>query len=123
MSAMNHHPKGARGLVLLPAVLALAFAGCASIGPGTVARDRYDYSDSISESWKRQMLLNIVKLRYLDPPVFVDVGQIVAGYSLETAATVGGQSTKPGPDSFSLGASGRFTDRPTITYTPLTGNA
>jgi len=39
-----------------------------SIGPGTVARDRFDYSSSISESWKRQTLLNIVKLRYLDPP-------------------------------------------------------
>jgi len=101
---------------------ALLSPACTSIGPGTVARDRYDYSDSISESWKRQTLLNIVKLRYLDPPIFVDVGQIVAGYSLETAVSLGGEVASPRDNRLALGASGRFTDRPTITYTPLTGN-
>ena len=71
------HYSGSR-LGLLPLV-SVALSGCRSIGPGTVAHDRFDYSTSISESWKKQTLLNIVKLRYLDPPTFVDVGQIVAG--------------------------------------------
>ena len=110
---------------LLVALAAMLLAGCKSIGPATVARDRYDYSSSISESWKRQTLLNIVKLRYLDPPIFVDVGQIVAGYSLETGVNVGGQLSSANAiqgNSALLGAQGKFTDRPTITYTPLTGN-
>ncbi len=99
-------------------------AGCKSIGPGTVPRDRFDYSGSISESWKRQTLLNIVKLRYMDPPTFVDVGQIVAGYSLEAGVTLGGNLSSLGAvqgNSLSAGGSAKFTDRPTITYTPLTG--
>ena len=93
-------------------------------GPNSLPSDRFDYSTSISESWKRQMLLNIVRLRYLDPPTFLEVGQIVAGYSLEQSANVGGQlsSTTAVTGNFlTLGASVRFTDRPTITYTPLTG--
>jgi len=103
----------------------LLTSGCRSIGPGTVPRDRLDYSTSISESWKRQTLLNIVKLRYFDPPIFVDVGQIVAGYSLETGLTAGGslpETTSFGGNTATLGGSARFTDRPTITYSPLTGN-
>ena len=113
-----------RILVPLTACALLFLAGCKSIGPGTIARDRFEYSGSISESWKRQTLLNIVKLRYLDPPIFVDVGQIVAGYSLESALTGGGTFPEGGEvgNVFSVGGSVRYTDRPTITYTPLTGN-
>jgi len=109
--------------ILLPAGLVtvlLAWCGCSSIGPGTVARDRFDYSRSIAESWKRQTLLNMVKLRYLDLPTYVDVGQIVAGYSLESELSAGA-TFESGSDSVGLGAGGRYTDRPTITYTPLTG--
>src|SRR5262245_25569242 len=113
------------GLVCLTALSLLPLAGCKSIGPGTVARDRFEYSGSISESWKRQTLLNIVKLRYLDPPIFVDVGQIVAGYSLEGSLSAGGQISSERAiqgNALLLGSSAKFTDRPTITYTPLTGN-
>src|SRR6266581_9587808 len=112
-------------LIILVASSLAVVTGCKSIGPGTVARDRFEYSSSISESWKRQTLLNIVKLRYLDPPIFVDVGQIVAGYSLETGLTAGGafpETPSFGGQTATLGGSVRFTDRPTITYVPLTGN-
>jgi hypothetical protein len=96
-------------------------AGCGSIGPNTVSRDRFDYSAAISDSWKRQILLNIVKFRYLDPPIFVDVGQIVSGYTLEYGANVGGTFTS-GSDTAAVGGSAKYTDRPTITYVPLTGH-
>jgi hypothetical protein len=112
-----------RRCALTPVLLAgfLAWAGCSSIGPRTVARDRFDYSASVADSWKRQTLLNIVKLRYMDPPIYIDVGQIVAGYSLEADLSVGSSFVKGGENSLNLGAGGHYTDRPTVTYTPLTG--
>src|SRR5206468_3576119 len=74
----------------------------------------------ISESLKQQILLNIVKLRYADVPVFMDVGQVISGYELEGTVTAGGNlfnKTAPGSlgDFLSLGAGGRYLDRPTVT--------
>lgn len=105
-------------------LLMITFAGCASIGPGSVTRDRFDYNASLTESWKRQILLNIVKMRYVEPVFFVDVGQIVAAYSLETGISLGGAAAvSSNTTSFDSSLSGKYTDRPTITYVPMTGNA
>jgi hypothetical protein len=104
--------------------IACALAGCSSLGPGTVTRDRFDYNTAIATSWKEQTLLNIVKIRYADMPLFVEVASIVAGYTLEGQVSAGASfpSTNTfGGDTVTVGASGRFTDRPTITYVPITG--
>src|SRR5262245_58617204 len=118
----------ARRYVAVNLILALFVSGCSSMGPTILARDRFDYSSAVSDSWKRQTLLNIVKLRYLDVPIFLDVAQIVSGYQLQTTVSGGGTaslepSSVPTIGSFlSFGAQGSFTDRPTITYVPLTAD-
>jgi hypothetical protein len=104
-------------------IVALIFsAGCGGIGPKTIARDRFDYVTAVSESWERQMLLNLVRLRYMHAPVFLDVASIINTYALETEIeTVAGWDTMLRGDSQAVGARGKYTDRPTITYTPLIG--
>ncbi len=100
----------------------LMIAACASIGPGNLARDRMDYSGAISESWKRMMLLNIVKIRYGDAPVFLEVASVISQYALETelSASASWNAFLP-EDSQAIGGRGRYSDRPTITYNPMLG--
>ncbi|HYK35887.1 hypothetical protein [Alloacidobacterium sp.] len=67
--------------------------------------------------------MNIVKKRYIDPPIFVDVGNIVASYTLAQTGMVGGTITPSGGSNATLGGTVGLSNSPTITYTPLTGNA
>jgi len=124
----DHWPLVTRRLAVLcplSSVLFLLLTGCSHLGPKTVAVDRFDYSTAIADSWKQQTLLNIVKLRYMDLPVFVDVASVVSGYSMQTGVSVNGtlSSEKAMQGNFaSLGGQAIYTDRPTITYVPTTGD-
>ena len=99
----------------------LLLQSCASVGPSSIPHDQFDYNTAISKSWREQTLLNIVKLRYADMPVFVEVASVVSGYTLESSVNVGA-SIIPNADTYSLGGAAKFIDRPTITYVPLTGD-
>ncbi len=122
--------KQKKPFLMFLAVASLLLAGCASIGPSSVARDRFGYNAAISDSWESQMLLNLVKGRYGHAPVFLDVASVISQYALQTQANVGGSWQTPlidrpggnlNANTLSLGGSGSYTDRPTITYNPLTG--
>jgi len=110
-----------RGVLLLAGGLILS--GCAGIGPTTVSRDRFDYTEAISDSWKHQMLLNMIKIRYGDAPVFLDVSSVISQYQISGQLNLGATfNNNPWSNSQILGGSGNYVDRPTITYSPILGD-
>ena len=105
--------------------LTLILTGCNSIGPATVRRDRLDYADALADAAKRETLLNIVKLRYADTPSVVTVSQLVAGYTMEGRVDLRSNFFTDDfsiDDDVSFGIGGTFSDRPTVTYTPIRGD-
>ena len=117
------HRESMKTAIVLVCVITLLLTGCASIGPPTVTRDRFEYVTAISDSWKRQMLLNLLKVRYADAPIFMDVGSVISSYSVEGELRLNAQYASPdrGDTYGNVGATGRYADRPTITYQPLSG--
>ena len=110
---------------LLFLLTSLLISNCSSIGPSSVHHDRFDYNKALSDSWKEQTLLNIVRLRYADMPIFLEVASIVSGYTLEGSVNLTGNVSSENAvqgDFLTLGSGGRFTDRPTITYAPIKGD-
>jgi len=96
-------------------------AGC-RFGPSTVAPDRFDYTLAISESAKNQMLLNMVKIRYGDVPVFTDVSSVISQYELDNGLNYNFQwEYPPTVRTPSVGGSSSYSERPTITYAPVSG--
>ena len=97
--------------------------GCSSIGPLSISRDRFDYTTAISDSWKDQMLMNLVKLRYGDPPVFLDIASLISQYQLEGQVNaLFSWSAPPALNAQSVGGYGRYRESPTITYNLLSGH-
>jgi len=110
-------------LRLVALLLALSAASCASVGPKTIPRDQFDYGKAIANSGKEQLLMNVVGLRYVEAPVFVNVSSVINQYSLEGEVALGGglNTSIANGNTMSVGGSARYADRPTITYTPITG--
>jgi hypothetical protein len=98
-------------------------SGCSSVGPGSIGRDRIDYLGAMADSWKQQMLLNVVRLRYADAPVFVDVSSVISSYGLQSQVLASGGLSLDQPGNIvNLAANETYLDKPTISYTPLTGD-
>jgi hypothetical protein len=111
-----------RWLGLLLIVLLVAVGCKSSIGAKTISGDQFNYAEALREAWKEQMLLNMVGLRYAEAPTFLKVTSVINQYSLDGSITAAAppyqlQAAAAPP----LGISGRYSDRPTITYMPLTG--
>jgi hypothetical protein len=118
LEAPWRHPLRFLGLLAL-----LTLAGCASVPAAKISTDRIDYGQVIAESWKRQTLLNVVRLRYADAPVFLEVGSIINSYSVASKANAGFELfNRLEPDMFAFGGERTWTNTPTVTYQPLVGD-
>jgi len=74
---------------------------------GRINADRMDFGQVIQDSWKRQTLLNVVRMRYADVPMFLDIASVINSFSLGGSVSAGASLQKaPSADSASLGAGG-----------------
>ena len=106
------------------AMLSLALlGGCLNVGPSTIVQDRFKYNQAIRDSWEEQMLTNMVAIRYGESPVFLNVNSVIAQYGLETSARLtGGINTSfLGDETLQGVATAVWSERPTITYSPVEG--
>jgi hypothetical protein len=98
-------------------------SGCAAQGAKRVPRDRFDYNAALAQSTREQMLLNIVRSRYLEVPVFLTVSSVLTQYEYDSSIGLtgilefGSGTTDRGIGEANL----RFSERPTITYLPVEG--
>lgn len=101
--------------LLLCTVILTSCAG--KLGPTAIQKDCINYNKAYQNSNDKQLLLNLVRLRYRDTPAFLQVGIISSAY--EFKRSVATEINDSFPDIFKVGAD--LTDKPTTTYSPVRG--
>lgn len=113
---MNSLPKG-----LLVLAAALALSACALRGPDAARASRLEYNEAVQVSSQRELLLNLVRLRYLDAPEFLGISGISTQMEFKLGGTISATVGKDegDHDAFATpGASVSYSESPTITFTP-----
>ena len=95
-------------------------ASCASLGPTLVSGSRTDYNVVLRQADDRQMLLNLVRLRYRDQAMFLEVSALNTQFSVSKEVDA---NTELGQGDNVVGLSGKVVlqETPTVSYTPLKG--
>jgi len=102
------HPFTRRWPTLTGASAILGCSACASLGPRAVRWERTSYNFAIQATQDAQLLLNLVRLKYRDTPVFLELSSITSLYALEGAADAGTEFQKD-TDLWKLGVSAKST--------------
>jgi hypothetical protein len=106
------------------AIAAVLLPACAWVGPASLRADQVDYGRALGDAKKREILSMIVGLRYADAPAFLNVSQVIAAYTFTATGGVA-VSSKPDPGGPQAQATGMisYSNHPTYTFTPTTGQA
>ncbi len=112
------------GWVIASVILCgLLLNGCARIGPQRIQAGGNDYNIAIQRTADEQLLLNLVRLRYRDTPLFLEVTSVASQFRLQTnlgaSASLRERQT---PETLGFDSGISFVEQPTVSYAPLQGN-
>jgi hypothetical protein len=112
-----------RSIAQVAVVLAAwsALSGC--VGPNAIRYTRLRYNEVVRDTNDEQLLINIVRLRYADSPVFIDLPNITSQFEMSGAmGYLGGYGNQFKGGTTSLGNSSfSLRDTPTLSYHPREG--
>jgi hypothetical protein len=108
-------------------ILVICFISGCSMGPKMLKTSTGSYNIMASQSNNEQMLLNLVRLRYLESPYFIQLGSISTSYNFGLSG--GAKATIPDGRVKEMGLislyegmiGGEYNEYPTFTYVPLQG--
>ncbi len=100
------------GAILLFSVF---LAGC-SMGPVALKRDHPRYTQALREIQDEHRLLNLVRLRYMETPVFLQVTSINTTYNLGANANASVTDSSQAGTTSGAGVGGVYGETPTFTY-------
>ncbi len=104
-------------------ILSILLSACQSnFGPDALNNTHYAYNQSIVNTLNQQMLLNLVRLKYLDEAYFLKINSVTESLTFGSSVGIGSElDMGPGGTIIKPSLGMTYSDRPTISYQPLQG--
>ena len=115
---MNIKQKKLRRSIAVSAGVAIIalLQGCTTIGPRLYEASFNDYTDAISKTADGQMLGNLVRMRYYETPVFLQVHTVTTSFSVGANAGASIGINEGAGDNYGLNVGGNVSESPTISF-------
>jgi hypothetical protein len=112
--------RGSRARVVV--VVAVWFGASGCLGPKAIRYTRLRFNEVVRDTNDEQLLLNIVRLRYADSPIFIDLPNITSQFEMAGRGNyLGGYGNQfKGRSSLGFGELS-LRDTPTLSYHPREG--
>lgn len=123
-SASNLPPLGSLRRFPLILCLCVCLSHCTSFGPRVIRAERTNFNLAVQETEDSQLLLNLVRLKYHDTPVFLELTSITSQSTLEAGLGNGdplAEIAQPPSLVWKPGGVLGASSQPTVSYTPLHG--
>ena len=102
-------------------LISLFLVGCTIHGPDAMRASRIAYNEAVQASDQRELLLNLVRLRYIEAPEFLAISGISTQMNFTANASIGGEFGEADGENLAFispGASVGYSESPTMTFVP-----
>jgi len=93
----------------------LLLAGCQA-GPALYETSFTEYNDAVRKTLDEQMLANLVRMRYLESPIFLQVSSLNTSFSIGGNVGASGTFVESGNNQAGASIGGSYSENPTISF-------
>ncbi len=113
---MRRHVTPGRIFSALALALLPILGACQQIGPERYKASFEEYGQAVRTTLDQQMLTNLVRMRYYEAPMFLQVSSVNTQFSVGGNAGATGTFPQGGNNTLGVSAGGSYEERPTISF-------
>ena len=113
---MPGHPVARPAPIICGLAVMAMLQACSTVGPALYESSFDDYNDAIRKTSDGPMLANLVRMRYYESPVFLQVASVSTSFNLSGNAGASAGINEGEGNNYGLSAGGNYSESPTITF-------
>ena len=117
MSLMWKQPGSfVRSTALICGLVIMSMLSGCTVGPALYKTSFTQYNDAVRQTLDEQMLANLVRIRYFQSPIFLQVSSLNTSFSVGGNVGLSGTAVSGGSDTLGASVGGSYEERPTISF-------